>query len=677
MELILSILLALFLPVLSIAALPVFYGIFRRLGWMAYVMSGMLVWVIVSGIYFSLGHFVGLGFTWYALIIPTVLGMAYAWKLAGKQLWDQIEWKKVLAILLVEVVSFGIMLYIKSYSNLVFSVDRPMEIGILQSLSRAHHLPLQDFWMSGMTFNYYYFGHFLIYTVGKIIPLDYLNGFFIYSAWSFSVVAMLVFALGASLYELVTKKIRFAWLAGLVTTVITLYSYTIFGVIQLVSRLQAGGFDINKQLGDTLADALFQYGGLRLFMSVMPSPFKDFIDSDLHAIIFSFFLIPMILYTLHCMVQKYTTRLHVVVLILLALLFATNAWSVMQMGLVYLWVLVRVYSVQSIPLKKIVTSFASGIIASLAMILPWFLSYKAPIGGIGISTLPHNIGIWLVGFGFFIVVYGVFFTIKKRANFDKEQLQVIAASSLITVAMVVFAEVFYFRDYFEGSSRERFNTIYKVFEQGWFVLALYSGVLIINIKQHLSGIKLIVLSSLLAAIIIPQLLHSFLFAYDNIKPYSMHSITDMYHDIESRYPGEAQSMLFLRDIIKPDLQPQYSIVEAEGESYNWNNLYSTMLGVPSVIGYPEHEWSWRGNSSEIFTRRNEVLDFYTGTSFERKQAFLAKYKVKFVIIGGVEKTRYGNLLKEEAIQSAVGNVMYDKGGVKILQVLDWDSKFGN
>ncbi len=85
------------------------------------------------------------------------------------------------------------------------------------------------------------------------------------------------------------------------------------------------------------------------------------------------------------------------------------------------------------------------------------------------------------------------------------------------------------------------------------------------------------------------------------------------------------------------------IVEGHTEEYRWGSRFSIHTGLPSVVG-----WSWhvrQHNSlldgAVVDKRINEVNDFYNTTDVQAAQQFLDKYKVRYVIVGGLERLLCG------------------------------------
>ncbi len=71
-----------------------------------------------------------------------------------------------------EVVFFGMMFllgWIRSYVPAIYSYEMFMDEGFLAAIMRSPHLPPNDMWYAGQIINYYYYAHFTMATLGKLL----------------------------------------------------------------------------------------------------------------------------------------------------------------------------------------------------------------------------------------------------------------------------------------------------------------------------------------------------------------------------------------------------------------------------------------------------------------------------------------------------------------------------
>ncbi|MDP6101090.1 MAG: DUF2298 domain-containing protein [Dehalococcoidia bacterium] len=84
------------------------------------------------------------------------------------------------------------------------------------------------------------------------------------------------------------------------------------------------------------------------------------------------------------------------------------------------------------------------------------------------------------------------------------------------------------------------------------------------------------------------------------------------------------------------------VVEAVGEDYSPYGRISAFTGLPTVLGWPDHQRQWRGSTRLLEGRREAVERIYT--SFDRQQieTLLTQYGISYVYVGDLERRRYGS-----------------------------------
>jgi uncharacterized membrane protein len=83
------------------------------------------------------------------------------------------------------------------------------------------------------------------------------------------------------------------------------------------------------------------------------------------------------------------------------------------------------------------------------------------------------------------------------------------------------------------------------------------------------------------------------------------------------------------------------IVEGITDLYRWGNRISIYTGLPAVIGWDWHQRQQRvAYADYVSERRRDVNDFYETTSVDDTRRFLAKYDVRYVIVGELERLLY-------------------------------------
>jgi YYY domain-containing protein len=96
-------------------------------------------------------------------------------------------------------VGFLLLAWIRSFNPGVWGTEKFMDVAFLSSLVRTQHLPPPDPWLSGAPINYYYFGHFLLAGIAKVLGTQPGTAFNVGIAVIFGLVATAVFGVATNL----------------------------------------------------------------------------------------------------------------------------------------------------------------------------------------------------------------------------------------------------------------------------------------------------------------------------------------------------------------------------------------------------------------------------------------------------------------------------------------------
>jgi uncharacterized membrane protein len=93
---------------------------------------------------------------------------------------------------------------------------------------------------------------------------------------------------------------------------------------------------------------------------------------------------------------------------------------------------------------------------------------------------------------------------------------------------------------------------------------------------------------------------------------------------------------------------------------------SVHTGLPTVLGWPVHEWLWRGSYAEPGTRVEEVRMFYETTEVSEARLFLETFDIKYIILGALEREKYPNI--NEPVITSLGNKVFESGSTAVYEV---------
>ncbi len=162
---------------LGFICLPLTVTVFHNLpdrGWAFSKAIGMAV--LTFGVWLPLMYFHALPYS--QLFILGVLLILVALNLLGflrpqvRQAIVKVVRVNLVYIVACEVVFIGMMFllgWIRSYNPSIFSFEMFMDEGFIAGIMRSPHLPPNDMWYAGQPINYYYYAHFSIATLAKLL----------------------------------------------------------------------------------------------------------------------------------------------------------------------------------------------------------------------------------------------------------------------------------------------------------------------------------------------------------------------------------------------------------------------------------------------------------------------------------------------------------------------------
>jgi len=158
-------------------------------------------------------------------------------------------------ILLTEVVFLGMVFllgWIRSYGPNIQSFEMFMDEGFIAAIMRSPHLPPNDMWYAGYSINYYYYAHFVIATLAKLLgqipSIAFNTGISIY----FGLTAVCMFGVSCNLvtwarYARTRAKEGASELERPDVVLLPLWKSAPFGVMSFVMGLVLGNLAATQQ----------------------------------------------------------------------------------------------------------------------------------------------------------------------------------------------------------------------------------------------------------------------------------------------------------------------------------------------------------------------------------------------------------------------------------------------
>jgi uncharacterized membrane protein len=147
---------------------------------------------------------------------------------------------------------------------------------------------------------------------------------------------------------------------------------------------------------------------------------------------------------------------------------------------------------------------------------------------------------------------------------------------------------------------------------------------------------------------------------NNFKPPFGFSLDD-FDRVQRENPDEAAAIQWLSSA------PDGVVAEATGNPYSSYGRISIYSGLPTILGWGNHEGQWRGSDFQgiLAQRRDDIETLYATPDWQTAQLILEKYSVRYVIVGGLERTSYR--VNEEKFNNFLRPV-FQQGNVTVYDV---------
>jgi uncharacterized membrane protein len=107
------------------------------------------------------------------------------------------------------------------------------------------------------------------------------------------------------------------------------------------------------------------------------------------------------------------------------------------------------------------------------------------------------------------------------------------------------------------------------------------------------------------------------------------------------------------------------VLEANGDSYSDYQRVSVITGLPTLLGWYNHEWLWKSNpnktTNEILLKLNKrashVETIYTSDDEKLVRTIIDIYDISYIYVGWLEYKKYDNI-NHELIRK-LGTVVYE------------------
>jgi YYY domain-containing protein len=251
-----------------------------------------------------------------------------------------------------------------------------------------------------------------------------------------------------------------------------------------------------------------------------------------------------------------------------------------------------------------------------------------------------------------LLIPALAFLFRSQRNSSAFVLLMIALGALL----IIGPEFLYLRDNFGY----RINTIFKFYYQAWIVLSLAAAYGIIILFRNLRSTANIAFSVLFALVLFIGLTYpvlSLLNKTNNFRPPFGYTLDD-FDRVQRENPDEAAAILWLRSA------PDGVVAEAVGGAYSNYARISIYTGLPTVLGWGNHEGQWRDQALQG-TRPDDIETLYTINDWTTTQDIINRYNIRYVYVGNLERSTYQ--VNEEKFNRFLRPV-FQQGSVTIYEV---------
>ena len=542
-----------------------------------------------------------------------------------------------------------------------------MDLAFLNSLTRHDQMPPLDPWMAGLTINYYYWGYLLAAVPAKLASVNpnvaYNLALPTFAGLSACPAACLGFRLSGGRLG-----------AGLGAAIATVFASNVAGAFDALRNPLSAGFDYfaaSRVIGTdpvthdytTISEfPFFTFFHADLHPHLLAFPFfiatfalaHRFVERGKH-------LSPGEAWTIRRVAAPASSAF------LIALMAGTSAaaskWTLPAVGilLVVAGVFRTTRGVRLPELDEGLLGAVTGVgvfAVALALFRDYEVSYQLQDRGLGRTTVTSGIFEFLGVWGLMLAV--CYLALRPRAPEDSRQrerftlavaaalfgsllvallvrptapvLVVIGPLALLAghfawnalktrdgdgrnlftaflllfgLAMIAGCEFIYFKDSY-GERLQRMNTVFKFYNQAWPLLAIAAAVLAEEAWRAGARSRRPVRAALVI-VTVAALLYPVECFVSRMRqrpgPFSL----DGRSALARRNPDDYAAITWLEQ----NATPGSVVMEATGNPYSEFARIASHTGIPTVLGWANHEGLWRGNDREIGLRDQAVRYFYT------------------------------------------------------------------
>jgi YYY domain-containing protein len=666
---------------LGLIALPLTFRLFSRRAEYGYAFGKIVALLLIAYVSWLLTHLRVLGLHIslpLAVAAFVVLNLALGW-------WDRVALAEWLggpgrrAIVLYDAfwtIGFIFFAWQRSLGPEIFGAEKYMDFAFFNTLTRTDVLPPQDPWMAGASFNYYYFGYLMFADLARLTPVPN------HIAYNLCVVTAggLGFGQMAAIGLTLTRRLPFAFLTGAAAMLIG----NLDGFGQLWEK---GGF---TQFDYWRSSRVVARGD-----TINEFPYFTTIHGDLHP---HFIVLPVAILLLGLLLDPDRFRRdtgaepalrfrdlwpYAPVAFVLASMVVISPWE-LPVGAMVVFLLAG----RNLPLLcwariRLGLGVGAMLVAGYVLYLPFYLHFQAPPSGVGYKFATTSLGEFLTVFGALLLPGALLLATELGAKLSlgREQRQLLVALAVLATAVaflkgnavfvvllafggaalvctfatedserraplllllaasiaLLACELVYLKDPY-GERLYRMNTVFKLYFQSWILLSIAAPWCAAQLAERQWAPERARLAALLSigALFVASCAYPLGITATRLANRVAPRTIDGTEYLSREHPDDFAAIAWMREHVGG----LPVILEASGDPYSYYARFSSNTGLPTVMGWANHEGLWRGHERQVGERVADVARIYNAPSLAEVVNLLDRYQIKYVLVGDLERKDY-------------------------------------
>jgi YYY domain-containing protein len=203
----------------------------------------------------------------------------------------------------------------------------------------------------------------------------------------------------------------------------------------------------------------------------------------------------------------------------------------------------------------------------------------------------------------------------------------------------------------------RMNTVFKFYLQVWEMFGLAAAASLMWMWEGIQAWKPswrqawgVAMGVLVVSAAMYPIVATVAKIRDRMAPEAPHSLDGTAFMPFATYYDVGTSISLAEDFraiqwMQDQVQGSPVIVEANLPEYRWGSRFTIYTGLPGVLGWNWHQRQQRvlAGDADVWQRAFDISSFYMSSSVDLARDFLARYQVRYVIVGQLERMYYEEL----------------------------------